>query len=85
MEFLLTFGGAELYIPRNPGKRSRIVAVVGVEKTQRLAENAHLLPRDVPLAKPWLAACMRAQGRSTNDIARTLRASSTAVRRWLNG
>jgi hypothetical protein len=83
IEFLLTFGGAELYIAASPTDRSRLHRLVGKEKTVALARQAHLLQRRVPLAKPWLAACLHARGMPVAEIARTLRATDVTVRAWL--
>lgn len=84
IEFLLTFGGAELYLADNPGNRSQLVELVGLDKAQQLAANAYLMQRRVPLAKKWLAECLAARGVSKAQIARTLRTTDISVRRWLN-
>ncbi|TCO73063.1 helix-turn-helix domain-containing protein [Rhodovulum euryhalinum] len=81
VRFLMAFGGAELYWAENPGERSRVVQIVGVDLASALA-RADLPPR-VPLAKPWLAACLAHEGLSVAEIARTLHASDVAVRGWL--
>lgn len=83
VRFLLTFGGAELYMAANPTERSRVVQLVGVDLARALGEAADDFPTRVPLAKPWLAACLCHEGLSVADIARTLRASDTTVRGWL--
>lgn len=58
IEFLLKFGGAELYIPEAPQGRSRLTALIGIEKAKELAKQDHLLQRRVPLANAWIAACL---------------------------
>ncbi|MDF0602318.1 helix-turn-helix domain-containing protein [Psychromarinibacter sp. C21-152] len=83
IDFLMTFGGSELYIAERPGTGSRLVQLVGMDKARELAAISHLLPRVVPLAKPWLAKVFFARGLSKNDIARTLRVSVVTVRGWL--
>ena len=85
IDFLLAFGGAEIPFSRNPGATSRVAALIGPDLTRALAERDHLLPRSVPLAKRWLAACFEARGMSRADIARTLRCSEVSVRKWLGG
>ncbi|MFK7753662.1 MAG: hypothetical protein AB8B51_14040 [Sedimentitalea sp.] len=50
VQFLLKFGGAELYTPSNPKGQSQIEALVGAIKTQKLAKADHLLPHRVSLA-----------------------------------
>ncbi|MDK3075931.1 hypothetical protein QO034_23045 [Sedimentitalea sp. JM2-8] len=52
IEFLLTFGGAELPLSRRLGKRSRLAALVGAENAAKLARSDHLLRLRVPLATP---------------------------------
>ena len=81
--FLLAYGGAELYMGNDPKGRSSHDAMLGYDKARALAAIAHRLPRRVPLAKQWLARMLNCQGQSTSGIARTLRSSDVAVRRWL--
>ena len=81
--FLLQFGGAELYVAKDPRGRSQLEALVGPERAKALGANDHRLQRRVPLAKPWLAACFATLGMGTAEIARTLRVSDTSVRKWL--
>lgn len=83
VQFILAFGGAEIYIPRDPQNRSRVAAVIGQEMTARLAQRADQLPRRVPTAKPWLAAVMRAQGMPVAEIARRLHVTDVTVRAML--
>ncbi len=84
VQFLLRFGGAEIYIPKAPKTRSRVAALVGADKTTELARSDHLLLRRVPLVTPWLAACLRVQGCSLADIARRLRITDVTARKHLN-
>jgi hypothetical protein len=81
--FLLTFGGAELYLPRTPKGRSRLAELFGVEKAAALAEAAEFMPKRVPLAKPWIAKVWHARGLSQAEIARRLHVSDVTVRRYL--
>lgn len=83
VEFLLTFGGAELYITETPKSRSRLVALVGREKAIELARAAEFLPRRVPVAKPWLAAVHRCWGLPIAEIARKLHVTDVTVRNYL--
>lgn len=82
IEFLLQFGGAELYIPASSKGRSELVALIGDDKTRELAARAERLPARVPIGKPWLADVFRCQGSSVAQIARRLHVSDVAVRRW---
>lgn len=81
VQFLLRFGGAELYLPVNPKGRSAVAQLVGIERTAALAQ-AHL-PRRVPTARPWIARVLQARGLPVAEIARTLHASDVSVRKWV--
>lgn len=81
-EFLMRFGGAELYLSPTPKGRSEVEQMIGAERVTELAALG--LPRRVPTAKPWLAAMMKCQGLSHAEIARRLHTSDVAVRGWLN-
>lgn len=83
VEFLLTFGGGELYLPREPRPDSPVVALLGKTRARALGQAAARLPKRVPTAKPWLAAVLRSRGLSVTEIARKLHASDVAVRGWL--
>lgn len=83
IEFLLHFGGAEIYLARRPGQKSRAAALVGPEKAVALAQADHLLQRRVPLVTPWLAACLRVQGWPVAEIARRMRITDVTVHKHL--
>ncbi|HFQ15871.1 MAG TPA: helix-turn-helix domain-containing protein [Rhodobacteraceae bacterium] len=83
VDFLLAFGGAEMAIPKSPGKNSMLAHVVGIENARKLSANAHRLPKRVPLAKKWLTQSLAMQGLPVAQIARTLRTSDVSVRKWL--
>jgi hypothetical protein len=80
-DFLMRFGGAELYLSPTPKGRSEVELLVGADKVAELAALG--LPRRVPTAKPWLAAVMKSRGLSHAEIARRLHTSDVAVRGWL--
>jgi len=82
IRFILAFGGAELYIGKNPRDTNELVQMFGREAVEALA-NLATLPRRIPLAKPWLAAHFYAQGLSIAQIARKLRISDITVRTYL--
>ena len=82
VDFLMTFGGAELSLRSNP-RRGRLVDLVGHERASALAEVAGHLPRRIPLAKPWLAQQLREKGLPVAEIARTLHVSDVSVRSYL--
>ena len=83
IEFLLEFGGAELYLAAAPKGRSRLAQAVGREKAAELAKASEQLPRRVPLAKPWIASVWRTKGLAVAEIARRLHVSDVTVRGWL--
>ena len=83
VDFLLEFGGAEIYLTTTPKSRSRVVALIGLKKTAELAAISDRLPRRVPLAKPWLTAVLKSKGLSNNQIARKLHTTDVSVRDWL--
>ncbi len=83
VEFLLTFGGAELYIPKNPLGRSRLEKLVGKQRMMELYDMAWLMQRRVPLANRWIAAYLNYKGVSSNEIARKLRVTDVTVRNYL--
>lgn len=83
VEFLLTFGGAELYVAANPKGRGMVERQFGAEKAAALAALVDRLPRRVPTAKPWIAQVLRTQGLPVAEIARRLHATDVSVRAWL--
>ena len=80
--FLLSYGGAELYLANDPKGRASHEAMMGHDKAKALAAHPGL-QRRIPLAKRWLAAMLDRQGNSTAAIARQIRVSDVSVRRWL--
>lgn len=80
-DFLMRFGGAELYLSPTPKGRSEVEAMIGADKVAELASLD--LPRRVPTAKPWLARMLKTQGLSHAEIARRLHTSDVTVRGWL--
>ena len=80
--FLLRFGGAELALSENPREDSQLAALVGLDNARALAQLLRI-PRRIPLAKPWLAGYLRAQGHSIAETARRLHVSDVSVRRWI--
>ena len=81
-DFLMRFGGAELYVSPTPKGRSEVEAMIGADKVAELASLD--LPRRVPTAKPWLARMLKTQGLSHAEIARRLHSTDVTVRSWLN-
>lgn len=85
VDFLLAFGGADLYIARRPQPGSRLVEVVGQEGAEALAALAATarLQRRVPVGKEWVAKVLAARGLPIAEIARTLHTTDVSVRKYL--
>lgn len=81
--FLLAFGGADLNLPADPKGHSMVVARIGYDNAKALSDEAHRIPRRVPLANRWLAHVLAWKGHSAASIARQLRVSNVTVRQWL--
>lgn len=81
--FLLTYGGAELYIPRRARPGAPLVDLLGMEAAEALGLAADRLSKRVPTAKPWIARVWAAQGLRASEIARRLHVSDVAVRGWI--
>jgi hypothetical protein len=83
VRFLLHFGGAPLYFTPDPKGRSELAAVVGIAHSAGLGRRFGPDAPRIPLAKPWIAAVLRASGAGTAQIARQLRVTDVTVARWL--
>lgn len=83
IEFLLAFGGAEIYITGHPRSRSRVTELVGAENARELERVSYKLQRRVPLAREWIGLVLHSQGLSIADIARKLHVTEVSVRAWL--
>lgn len=83
VEFLLRYGGAELYFTTNPKGRSDLAKTFGIEAATELAEAAEYLPRRIPLAKEWIAQRLRKDGMAVAQIARTMHTTDVTVRKYL--
>lgn len=88
MTFISEFGGSEIYLATNPKTGGAAAQRYGHEAMARLGASLSGMMSSgrklrVPTAKPWIAACMRAEGLTTAEIARSLRAADTTVRGWL--
>lgn len=84
VDFILQFGGADLYLPKKPQGRSEVEKLLGQDKLKQLAARIGEIVR-VPLAKRWLTEMLFWKGYSKAAIARTLRTSENTVRNYLAG
>lgn len=83
MRFLHAFCGTEVFIAKDPTRRSQIVQLLGPEKAAALASVHHRLQPRVPMVKPWRAKVMDWQGKSVVEIARALQSTDVSVRGYL--
>lgn len=86
VEFFLHFGGAELYIPKDPKGGSDLVQKLGMPAARALSALAErtVLPQRVPIPKQWLAQYLKhTAGLSHAEIARRLHWTDVSVRRAL--
>ena len=83
VDFLFTFGGAEIFVSDSPKARSRHEKLIENEMTKALGERLNPGPSRVPLAERRLAQVLSFQGHSSATIARQLRVSDTTVCKWL--
>ncbi len=85
--FLLTFGGADLYLPTDPKGGSEVESLIGSNNLKALAALSRApkstMQKRVPLAKRWLAEVLHWQGYSKAAIARKLRITTVSVGRYL--
>lgn len=81
VQFLLEFGGAELYLAETPKGGSRVEQLLGRDQVAALA-GLHL-PRRVPTAKPWISRHLKFTGLSHAEIARRLHTTDVTVRKYL--
>ena len=83
IEFLLTFGGAELYMPADPKGGSELANLVGVEKARALAKAAEHMKARIPTAKRWIAQVLASKDLPVSKIARKLHITDVTVRKYL--
>jgi len=71
--FLLTFGGADLYLAADPKGKSEVEALIGAANLAALAARPNapksVMQSRVPLAKRWLTEVLNWQGYSNAAIA----------------
>lgn len=82
-DFLLRFGGAEVYFSKSPTLRSAAAGMIGLEKMSALGKALGFGQIAVPTAKKFVAEILLRRGVSIADIARTLHMDQSRVRRWL--
>ncbi|MEM7642970.1 MAG: helix-turn-helix domain-containing protein [Pseudomonadota bacterium] len=82
VQFLLHFGGTEVYLPPHPSGRSRLERLIGADAIRALSARSAALSVDVPLANTWIAAVLTANGATTRQVARHLRVTERTARRW---
>lgn len=75
------YGGSRVYIPKKHDG-SEIARLVGAEAAAKLAGHYGGESIAIPIGKRALAFWLADQGKSVEEIARTLRADRTTVHRW---
>lgn len=83
VRFLLRFGGAVLYLPRDPKGRSEAEKLIGSERLAELGRRLDANQVDVPIANRWLVPALAAEGMGRAEIARTVRLTARSVGRRL--
>lgn len=84
VEFLLAFGGAELYHAEDPKGGSRVAKVVGLAKARKLAAASPALKTRVPIPKPWIARVLFSKDLPVAEIARRLHVTDVTVRKYVD-
>lgn len=84
IQFLLTFGGGELYIKWETEAKAELVELVGEVAAKKLADAQTRLPRRVPIAKAYISRVLFAQGLTIAQVARKVRVTDSAVRKYLD-
>lgn len=82
IEFLLEFGGADLYISQGNRNGSRLVKAIGPQKTYELWLQRDRIPRRIPVARVWIAQTWISRGMSVAEVARRLRVSDVTIRKY---
>jgi hypothetical protein len=85
IEIALEFGGACLFLPKNPRPESRLVRAVGMEAAKKICAIQPGSDVYIPLAKPPCARFLAAQGVTLAEIQRLLKAGASSVDSWVNG
>lgn len=83
IEFLLAFGGGELYLSTRPQAGSRLSQMIGQDKAAALAAAIDAMTVRVPVAKPWIASVWRSRGLPVAEIARKLHVTDVTVRAYV--
>jgi len=84
VEFLLNFGGAELYFKWNTEAKTELVDLIGVDAVKRLAAAQSRLPRRVPKADSYIARVLITRGLTIAQVARKVRVTDNTVRSYLD-
>ncbi|QBF31518.1 hypothetical protein [Thalassococcus sp. S3] len=82
MDVFMAFGGTHLNFDYRTKGRSELAKLIGTEDANALIEQAHRLPRRVPLANYWMALVLARRGWTHTAICRHLRVSETALRNY---
>lgn len=84
IDFLLHFGGGELYLKWKTDARAELIELIGAKAVDALAAAQDGLPRRVPKADAYIARVLFARGLTISQVARKVRASDVTIRRYLS-
>ena len=85
VELIAHFGGADLYIGRNPRPDSDLYKVLGKELSRQLGEALGGAHYRIPTGKPMIARFLRSKGMRLAHIARRLSLTDVTIRKYLSG
>lgn len=85
VDFLLAFGGAELYHADDPKGGSQVAKIIGLQKARKLAAASPALKTRVPIPRQWIAQTLHAKGLPVAQIARTLHVTDVTARKYISG
>lgn len=81
VRFLIEFGGAPAYFPNEPKGRGEMENMIGADKLRELGQRMRDNRVELPMPKSWLILALHAEGKTVATICRTLKTSSTNVKR----
>ena len=83
VKLFLELGGCTVYLSGDPREGSLVTNVIGTQNAAALAKQLGGGHIKIPLARKWTAQALLAGGKGVAEIARTIRADESTVRRML--
>lgn len=84
IDFLLAFGGAELYHADDPKGGSQVAKEIGLQNARKLAAASPALKSRVPIPRKWIAKVLDVKGLPVAQIARTLHVTDVTARKYID-